>query len=87
MPLFQCQQCGCVENTATSHYWWRTHREKKPPICSECEEGEWHGLFPKADAVAEGYVLGEDGFLYAPSENPQHTKIVGPVQPLKEAAP
>lgn len=82
MPLFQCQKCGCVENTACSGYWWTVHKEKKPPVCSECEDGVWHGMFDKEDAVAGGYMVGEDGFLYGPSENPTHTRIIGPAPSL-----
>lgn len=65
MPLFKCEQCGCVENTALSNYWTRninwdsTNAEplKNPALCSECdpEIGKWHGQFPKRpwDAHAE----------------------------------
>jgi len=42
-PLFICQKCGCVENTALSDYW--SNMEK--PLCSECSRGKWHGCFPK----------------------------------------
>jgi hypothetical protein len=46
VPLFNCSQCGVIENTALGHYWW--HRAKgKPVLCSECGEGEWHGQFDK----------------------------------------
>lgn len=57
MPLFKCDQCGCVENTACSGYW---HREldrisgkraadDTRALCSECdpEIGQWHGRFDK----------------------------------------
>ena len=56
MPLFRCEQCGCVENTALSNYWTRDRDEQfnkieptPPALCSECdpEIGEWHGRFPK----------------------------------------
>lgn len=42
MPLFICQKCGCIENTALGHYWG--HKEK---LCSECDTGKWHGAFKK----------------------------------------
>lgn len=72
MPLFKCEQCGCVENTAMCGYWWR---DDKPALCSECdpEFGEWHGEFEKRPS--SGMLLGEDGFLY--SQPPRHTGIVG----------
>ena len=28
MPLFQCQKCGCVDNSACGHY-WRANRPEK----------------------------------------------------------
>lgn len=83
MPLFQCSECGTVENTACSRYWQQVYLEKKSPVCSECESGKWHGMFPKQNAVQEGYLLGTDGFLYGPEENPHHTTIVGPVPPVE----
>ena len=45
MPIFLCEECGCVENTACSHFWWKN--EKK--LCSECDPriGKWHGIFEK----------------------------------------
>ena len=31
MPLFVCEKCGCVENTALGKYW-----AEKERLCSEC---------------------------------------------------
>jgi hypothetical protein len=55
MSLFKCNECGCVENTATSGFWFKGDG---PALCSECDPaiGFWHGLFPKEDADAAGYV-------------------------------
>ena len=41
MPLFRCEKCGCVENTALGHYWGRTMKDFKgtefeKALCSEC---------------------------------------------------
>jgi len=69
MPIFRCDKCGCVENTAASGYWHRFtdyHGDKPPPaLCSECdpEIGKWHGMFPKESA--KGMLLASDGFLYS----------------------
>jgi len=62
MPLFRCNRCGCVENTAGSLYWIKKTGEDA--LCSECDPkiGKWHGYFPKKSAI--GYLLGNDGFLY-----------------------
>ena len=64
MPLFRCEKCGCVENTATSNYW----NNEEPKFCSECDPaiGRWHGLFEKRSA--KGFLLGSDGFLYSKEE-------------------
>jgi hypothetical protein len=52
-----------------------------PPLCSECdpEIGKWHGDFGRQKA--DGYCIGEDGFLYHPQQAAEvkHTKIVGKV--------
>ena len=42
MPLFACQKCQTIENTALGHYW-----AEKEKLCSECATGKWHGKFPK----------------------------------------
>lgn len=95
MSLFKCEQCGAVENTATSGYWHAScerHRGNADVklLCSECdpEIGRWHGIFPKRNATAEGYMLGNDGYLYSKShvesgdlkwrEEHQGFRIVGP---------
>ncbi len=46
MPLFKCEKCGCVENTALCGYWWRGN---KKALCSECdpEFRRWHHRFPR----------------------------------------
>lgn len=63
MSIYRCDSCGCVENTALSLY-WVSQSERK--LCSECDPavGKWHGVFEKKSA--KGYVLANDGFLYAP---------------------
>lgn len=42
MSLYQCEECGCCENTALGSYWGQ---ERK--LCSECATGTWHGEFAK----------------------------------------
>lgn len=46
MSTFLCTRCGAIENTATSDYWIDI-MEGKPPICSKCKTGVWHGKFPR----------------------------------------
>jgi hypothetical protein len=58
MSLFQCEECGGRENTATGAYWgWG----KK--LCSECDTGEWHGHFPKLIPPKRQFVTNKEGNL------------------------
>lgn len=61
MSLFKCDQCGCVENTASSRFWFRNFPNSGlngRALCSECdpEIGKWHGRFPRQNADEAGYV-------------------------------
>lgn len=55
MSLFQCYECGCRENTATSNFWsrqngqWRELPSQPWMLCSACdpEIGKWHGSFER----------------------------------------
>jgi len=49
MPLFVCEKCGCVENSALSDCSWIEYLNKRPMLCSECCPGQekWHGKFSK----------------------------------------
>lgn len=79
MPLFMCRECGCVENTALGNYWWPVAHDNKPPQCSECSDGEWHGHFPKRSA--KGFLVDSEGFIWRQGEVDsgftKHTKIIG----------
>jgi len=53
VSLFQCEQCGCCENTACSNYAWGKYKGM-PGLCSACDtdktvggKGEWHGYFER----------------------------------------
>lgn len=53
MPLFVCEKCGAVENTALGSYWARDHvRYKDSPelngkaLCSECTPKSFEGGSP-----------------------------------------
>jgi len=52
MPLFECEQCHCVDNTALTNF-WQAHIEEKPQLCSACdpEIGKWHDKFPRIPAA------------------------------------
>lgn len=84
MPLFVCEKCNCVENTATSNYWeakYSTEEGRKPLLCSECDPaiGQWHRRFPKRSAV--GMLIDQCGNLhYEDEELSPHFRIVGKVK-------
>lgn len=46
MPLFICEDCGCVENTALGRYWTRdtdlwSDDNRGKALCSECSPTEF----------------------------------------------
>jgi len=48
MPLFICEKCGCVENTALGHYWGKDAKciegtEWDKALCSECAPDKFLG--------------------------------------------
>ena len=49
MSLFQCEECGCMENTATGWYWCRNDKQLTPEkylgkaLCSCCAPTEYAG--------------------------------------------
>lgn len=46
MSLYLCSECGVIENTAVGGYHGNMVR-RVPVLCSLCNTGEWHGLFPR----------------------------------------
>ena len=46
MSCYICEKCGTIENTACGGY-WKNKLHKEPPMCSQCNYGEWHGQFEK----------------------------------------
>ena len=54
MSLFQCEECGCCENTALSNHAWNRYQALKnnapaKDLCSACDPliGVWHGQFER----------------------------------------
>lgn len=50
MSLFQCQECGCCENTALSHWAYNKYCLKlDKELCSACDPSiaKWHGEFDR----------------------------------------
>lgn len=73
MSLFQCYECGCRENTATSNFWMRqpaTGGFRGLPsqpwmLCSACdpEIGKWHGRFERKYLAKGQFVTDRQGNL------------------------
>lgn len=68
VPLFECSQCGVIENTAVTPESWGNLCDKKPMRCSQCATGKWHDLFPRRQFEGSGYVRNGDWRL----EHPPH---------------
>jgi hypothetical protein len=47
MPLFICDRCKCVDNTATSDFWLQARRGSTERLCTECRTGTWHNPVPQ----------------------------------------
>ena len=52
MPLFKCEKCGVIENTALSMCSWGA----KKKLCSQCcpAQKKWHGRFPREFKMSKG---------------------------------
>ena len=52
MSFFQCEKCGCVEDTALCHYWSARVRQTST-LCSACDPSiaKWHGQFPRESSA------------------------------------
>ena len=54
MPLFVCENCNCVDNTACGGTFWKVlHERGGKLLCCECNSGKWHNKFPKEIATKE----------------------------------
>lgn len=69
MSLFQCEECGCCENTALCDYHWRKVKGL-PLLCSACDKaseigdpGEWHGKFERVFLPKGMFVTNREGNL------------------------
>lgn len=62
-PLFICDGCGALENTALGRFWGEKPGDKK---CSECATGTWHGRWPKNEPTDPGNRL-----IYRPAARPR----------------
>ena len=79
MPLYKCDTCGCVENTAVGFYYDRANPKwpesvRGKQLCSACGPveypsgeptgfGAWHGQFVQRPAA--GMLLDSQGHLWS----------------------
>jgi len=52
MPLFKCEKCGVIENTALTLCSWSAGKK----LCSECcpKQKKWHNRFEKTYQMPKG---------------------------------
>jgi len=64
MSYFQCDKCGCVEDTALCHYWSARVRQTST-LCSACDPtiAKWHGQFPREPA--RDWISDKRGLLFS----------------------
>ena len=59
MPLYVCEKCNCVDNTALDGNYWQSRKcfskATELALCSECHSGKWHDKFPKENFNDEPY--------------------------------
>lgn len=89
MSLFQCEACGCVENTALCNYHWRKLKQM-PLVCSACDtdkdiggEGKWHGDWERVYLPKGMFVTNREGNL-AHKENGDTDFRKYAIQPLED---
>lgn len=92
MPMFRCDTCGCLDNSAYGLFhsrndpiWPEEQRGKK--LCSECAPSRypsgnptkyqgWRDTEPKRSAV--GWFVTEDEFAWeSVGDIPKHLRIIG----------
>ena len=63
MSLFQCDECGCCENTASARGYHLRKHKGDPSLCSECLHGKWHGKFKKTLLPKGMFITNREGNL------------------------
>lgn len=73
--MYQCEECGCAENTACGWYWYNRHEDPKyhdRKLCSACgpadqsgiqKFGEWHAEFERTFYPKGSMVTDKNGNL------------------------
>lgn len=65
MSLFQCEECGCRENTACCLFWTSYLSDDGRALCSVCDTriGEWHNRFPRMFLPKDEFKTNGEGNL------------------------
>ena len=97
MPLFICDCCGAVDNTACGGNFWIKNMEDRPDkihdLCCKCYTGKWHDNFPYELCTATVYnEVGEWNFVYwmvndEPRPDPWNSRIKFPKIYIKSDKP
>lgn len=80
MPLYVCDECDTIENTACGFFWSKDCDDtpatvKGRALCSACgpthwndgsrtKYGQWHGRFERRKATAEIIAENPDWYIY-----------------------
>lgn len=68
MPLFVCDRCHAIDNSACGgNYWDRLIAKEKTILCAECYTGTWHGQFSKTIYIGPPKQNPND-FIYLPKQ-------------------
>lgn len=95
MPLFICEKCKCIENTATGHYWrrgmtkWKDSSLDGLALCSECEpteyaDGSLNGEGGKWHGRFEKKIIDDPQYFINHPDQHVHFIFLGPYEYLRE---
>lgn len=89
MSIYQCEECGCAENTALGWYWYTPHDDPKynnRHLCSACgpekfsdgsrneDCGKWHGIFERTFYPKGSMITNREGNLVPIAPAPKREK-------------
>lgn len=62
-PLFACEKCQAIDNVVCTIGYHSNFEAGKPVLCSECAEGQWHGMFRKMRVSETDYLVSDQRIL------------------------
>jgi len=75
MSLFKCSRCGTIDNTGMTPGFWIRVCKKLDPLCTECNTGKWHDVFPKEAFDPATHFIDDVGHVgYMPDPEPANDR-------------